>query len=170
MQTGLGITMVNNVPGGGSQPPVLRAERPISQTNPELPQVGKQTEATQPLVPVLISKGCNDLKPNAMSPVRKTGKWGITLSPKFLPVGLSPMSTERRRHPLLSRGLPPPQGSFWWKTAGVGGSRGLGNLGRHSWPPACESAMERPLSHKGAEEQSSIVHAVQGKASRDKEL
>lgn len=43
-----------------------RAERPVSQTNPELPQVGKQIEAAQPLVPVLISKRCNDLKPKAI--------------------------------------------------------------------------------------------------------
>lgn len=36
-----------------------------------------------------------------------------------------------------------------------------------AWPPACESATQRPLADKGAQEQSCIVHALHGEASRD---
>lgn len=35
-----------------------------------------------------------------------------------------------------------------------------------AWPPACESATQRPLADKGAEKQSCIVHALHGEASQ----
>lgn len=111
----------------------LRAERPISQTNPELPQVGKQTEATQPLVPVLISKGCNDLKPNAIRVhLGRQASEGITPSPKLFPAGLSPMSTWQRRHPLLSteQGVTSPSGELLVENSRSGRQPGPGKLGQ----------------------------------------
>lgn len=128
-------------------------------------------------MPVLFSQECNDLRQNSLRSSQEDKEIRHIPPPKALSLSTysqqaedaqsqegvrkkrSPSQDTAASPPSTEQGVTSPSGGSWCKRAGVK---------RQPWawepwtgiaqPPACESASQRLLSDKGAEEQSSTVH------------
>lgn len=127
-------------------------------------------------MPVLFSQKCKDLRQNSLRSSQEDKeirhmpppKLALSLSTcsqqaedaqsqEWVRKKRSPSQDTAASPPSTEQGVTFPSGGSWYKRAGVRGSPGPGNHGQ-AQPPACESASQRLLSDKGAEEQSSTEH------------